>query len=90
MGYIMMNVFCVNCKQMIESQEHILWYFMFAKKFWEGVLDWWGVENKLRVYTGFNLWSWLSWFKDQSVKIGWGVSIAAALQSLWLNMNRGI
>lgn len=52
------------------------------------MLDWWDIKNKLPVYTNFKVWSWLNWFDNHLVKIGWGVSISEALWYLWLNRNR--
>lgn len=77
--------YCLICKQNIEDQQHILWDCSFAKKIWEMVLEWWGINNKFHLYTSFNLWEWLKWFTGKSIKIGWGVVIASTLWSLWLN-----
>lgn len=38
----------------------------------------------------FNIWSWLNWFQVNVVKMGWGVTLAASLWSLWLNRNRAL
>lgn len=85
-----MDTMCVVCKSFPEDQEHILWNCVFAKKLWLKVLEWWDVHNQLQGHSTFNLWRWWNWFNDQSVKIGWGLVISAAMWTLWLNGNRGV
>lgn len=79
-----------TCLQFNEDQEHIFWSYSFSKKVWYGILEWWGITNRLHVFSNFNVWSWLNWFSNTSIKIGWGIALASTLWSLWINRNRGV
>lgn len=81
---------CVICTQAFNDNEHILWFCAFAKSIWLEVLAWWEIRNRLPVFVNFQVWSWLNWFKNHSIKTGWGITIVAVLWSLWLNRNRNI
>lgn len=89
MHNMLVNFTCDICKQSSEDHDHIFWSCSFAEKVRSEQLDWWGVKNELQIHSSVNLWPWLNWFSNQSVKIGWGISIASTLWSLWLNRNKG-
>lgn len=72
---------CVVCNLAPEDEEHVLWKCYIAKNVRIWILEWWGIKIKLQVYSSINLWSWLKWFDNHSVKNGWGVTIAAMLWS---------
>lgn len=71
-----------------KDQNHILWDCTFSKRIWKWVFEWWGVGSKFSQLVNFNLWSWMGWFHDNSIKVDWGVTLAATMWSLWLNRNR--
>lgn len=79
---------CLICKQAFEDQDHILW--SCSKSIWIRVLAWWDIKNRLSVFSNFQVWSWLNWFKNQLLNNGWGITIVAVLWSLWLNRNRSV
>lgn len=86
----MLDTSCKICGDRVEDQTHILWACLFVKGIWEKKFEWWGIYSRFNTSLQLDLYSWLHWFSNHVVKIGWGASLASVLWSLWLNRNRVI
>lgn len=81
---------CVWCKLMDESQEHLFWHCPMVKKIWREIRGWWGITNNSQQFSLSNLWSWQRLFKKSVSRMGWNISLAATLWSIWLARNQAI
>lgn len=84
----MIDTSCKICGDGVEDQMHIIWLCPSVRGIWEKVFEWWGIHARFSTSMHLDFVSWLHWFSDHAVKIGWGVLLASVLWSIWLNRNR--
>lgn len=79
---------CVWCKYVDESQEHLFWHCSFIKKIWLDIISWWGIKESGHQISLSNIWNGQHLFKKSICKMGWNITLAATLWSIWLARNR--
>lgn len=89
-GRTLINLNCLICPLTIEIQDHIFWDCIFARKVWIKVCNWWGFSSEFLRQTQMNIWKWLDWSNDQTVRVCWGITMAATLWSLWIRRNEAL
>ncbi|KAK1379692.1 hypothetical protein POM88_026436 [Heracleum sosnowskyi] len=77
--------FCKWCSSTTETQDHILWECEPAIWAWEFIYSWW----EIRVIKT-NIWRSFSSTKSCSIRIAWGIVIAATLWTLWMTRNLNV